>query len=45
MGIGAELVNGLTVGLETFPGDDEDPFHWGIVLSLFLFRFVFYKMK
>jgi hypothetical protein len=40
-----ELVNGLQVGMEHIAGDDEDEFHYVVLLNLVILRFVFMKMK
>jgi hypothetical protein len=40
-----ELVNGLQFGVEHISGEEDDDYHYAIVVNLSFFRFVFMKMK
>jgi hypothetical protein len=40
-----ELINGLQLGIEHIAGEDDDDYHYAIVLNVTFFRFVFMKMK
>ena len=40
-----ELINGLQFGVEHITGEEDDEYHYAIVLNLSLFRLVFMKMK
>jgi hypothetical protein len=40
-----ELINGLQFGVEHIGGEEDDEYHYAVVLNLSLFRFVFMKMK
>jgi hypothetical protein len=39
-----ELVNGLQFGIEHISGEDEDEYHYAIVVNIAFFRLVFMKM-
>lgn len=41
----AELISGLTVGLEHITGDEDEEFKWGIVLHLGFVRLLFLSLK
>lgn len=40
-----ELVNGLQFGVEHISGEEDDEYHYAIVLNIAVLRFVFMKMK
>lgn len=40
-----ELINGLQFGVEHIGGQEEDEYHYAVVINLSLFRLVFMKMK
>jgi hypothetical protein len=40
-----ELVNGLQFGVEHIGGEEDDEYHYAIVVNVSFFRFVFMKMK
>jgi hypothetical protein len=40
-----ELVNGLQFGVEHISGEEDDEYHYAIVVNISFFRFVFMKMK
>jgi len=40
-----ELINGLQAGVEHISGEEDDEYHYAIVVNLALFRLVFMKMK
>lgn len=40
-----ELVNGLQFGVEHISGEEDDEYHYAIVVNLSIFRLVFMKMK
>lgn len=40
-----ELVNGLQFGVEHISGEEDDEYHYAIVVNLAVLRFVFMKMK
>lgn len=40
-----ELINGLQFGVEHIPGEQEEEYHYAIVLNVAFLRFVFMKMK
>jgi hypothetical protein len=40
-----ELINGLQFGVEHIGGEEDDEYHYAVVLNLAVLRFVFMKMK
>lgn len=40
-----ELINGVKIGIEHVTGDEEDDFHFGIVLDFLILRLVILSMK
>jgi hypothetical protein len=40
-----ELINGLQFGVEHISGEEDDEYHYAIVINLSILRFVFMKMK
>lgn len=40
-----ELINGLQFGVEHIGGEEEDEYHYAIVVNLSVFRLVFMQMK
>lgn len=40
-----ELINGLQLGVEHISGEEDDEYHWAIVLNVLILRFVFMNMK
>jgi len=40
-----ELINGLQFGVEHISGEEDDEYHYAIVVNLAILRFVFMKMK
>jgi hypothetical protein len=40
-----ELINGLQCGVEHISGEEDDDYHYAIVLNIAILRFVFMKMK
>jgi hypothetical protein len=40
-----EFINGLQLGVEHMTGDEEDEYHYAIILNVTFLRFVFMKMK
>ena len=40
-----ELINGLQFGVEHIGGEEDDEYHWAIVLNVLILRFVFMNMK
>ena len=40
-----ELINGLVLGIEHIPGEEEDDFHYVIGVHFLCFRLAFYKSK
>jgi hypothetical protein len=40
-----ELINGLQFGVEHISGEEDEEYHYAIVVNLALLRFVFMKMK
>lgn len=40
-----ELINGLQFGVEHLSGEEDDEYHYAIVVNLSIFRLVFMKMK
>ena len=39
-----ELINGLQFGVEHVSGEEDDEYHYAIVINLSIFRLVFMKM-
>ena len=40
-----ELINGLQLGVEHIAGEEDDEYHYAIVLNVTFLRLVFMKMK
>ncbi|CAB4132845.1 hypothetical protein UFOVP249_49 [uncultured Caudovirales phage] len=40
-----ELINGIQLGIEHIPGEEDDEFTYAVVLNLTVLRFIFMKMK
>jgi hypothetical protein len=40
-----ELVNGLQFGVEHISGEEDDEYHYAVVINFSIFRLVFMKMK
>lgn len=40
-----ELVNGLQFGVEHISGEEDDEYHYAIVINFSIIRLVFMKMK
>ena len=40
-----ELVNGLQFGVEHISGEEDDEYHYAIVVNISILRLVFMKMK